>query len=139
MIASKHSRQSLHQTGVSCNREAGNFSIQMRAAGKNQCPVRLRNRNSPQPHSRPAAILGDKLDASGFKGGAHLVDAANSGVLSCFKSIDSVHADASGDSELLRCPIKGGARHSALNRLHTVKLSPLEVDSNPATGLPLVV
>ena len=28
----------------------------------------------PQPHARPAAILGDELDASGFKGGADRID-----------------------------------------------------------------
>jgi hypothetical protein len=55
--------------------------------------------------ARPAAILRDELDASGFQGGAHLIDAAYPRVLPCFKPIDGIHANASGGGGLQRCPI----------------------------------
>ena len=92
-----------------------------------------------EPHASTAAIFGNELDASGFKGSAHLVDAADPRVLARLEPIDGIHPNASGGGKLLCSPIEGGAGHSALNRLHTVKLSPFKVDSNPATGLPLVV
>jgi hypothetical protein len=92
-----------------------------------------------QSHASAAAVFGDELDSSGFKGGAHLIDATNSRVLTCLETVDRIHAYACRAGELLSCPVKGGAGHSALDRLHSVKLSPLTVDSNPDAALPLVV
>jgi hypothetical protein len=78
----------------------------------------------PQPHPSPAAVLGNELDASGFKRSLDCSDVIGSRRSSAaLETVDSRNANSSRVSQLLSIQIDGGAGHPALSwRDHVIKL-----------------